>query len=213
MTKLSSTGDILTTETTQDDAQVIDPEAMLSPYDKRGGWYVINTYSGHEKKVKITLETRVKSMHLEDKVFEVVIPTEETIEYRMGKKVTVDRKQFPGYVLVRMYMDDDAWYAVENCPSVTGFVAKKSVRPLALSRKEVEGILGVPEETSTKVKNVVEEAPWNAGDSIRVVTGPFADFNGNIESVLLEQEKVKVLVDIFGRETPVEVGFDEIVAN
>ena len=114
----------------------------LSPYDLPGGWYVIHSYSGYENKVKANLETRVKSMHLEDKIFDVAIPMEDVVEYKGGKKVTVQRKKFPGYVLVRMYLDDDSWYAVRNTPSVTGFVGSQT-KPTPFSRLEVDRIIGV----------------------------------------------------------------------
>jgi transcriptional antiterminator NusG len=203
-------------ETTQDtlgDADVTAPEEAeqkpLSPYDLPGGWYVIHSYSGYEKKVKANLESRVKSMHLEDKIFEVVIPMEDVVEYKAGKKVTVERKKFPGYVLVRMYLDDDSWYAVRNTPSVTGFVGSQT-KPTPLSRREVERILGVEKEEGKKEKPTFKPA-WEVGETIRVVQGPFADFNGVIEDINVDQSKVRVLVDIFGRETPVELGFDQIV--
>jgi len=174
-----------------------------------GGWYVIHSYSGYENKVKANLETRVKSMHLEDKIFEVVIPMQEVVEYKAGKKVTVDRKKFPGYVLVRMYLDDDSWYAVRNTPSVTGFVGS-ATKPSPLSRREVERILGVAKEEGQKEKPTFKPA-WEVGETVRVVEGPFADFNGVIEDINVDQSKVRVLVDIFGRETPVELNFDQIV--
>ena len=191
---------------------VLEPvveERPLSPYDLPGGWYVIHSYSGYENKVKANLETRVRSMHLEEKVFDVVIPMEDVVEYKAGKKVTVQRKKFPGYVLVRMYMDDDSWYAVRNTPSVTGFVGS-ATKPTPLSRREVERILGVSKDEAKKSKPTYKPA-WEIGETIRVVEGPFADFNGVVEDINVDQSKVRVLVDIFGRETPVELSFDQIV--
>ncbi|MEZ5174716.1 MAG: transcription termination/antitermination protein NusG [Acidimicrobiia bacterium] len=184
-------------------------ERPLSPYDLPGAWYVIHSYSGYENKVKVNLETRVKSMHLEDKVFDVVIPMEDVVEYKAGKKVTVERKKFPGYVLVRMYMDDDSWYAVRNTPNVTGFVS--GAKPTPLSRKEVEHILGVAKEEGAKKAKPTFKPAWEVGETVRVVEGPFADFNGVIEDINVDQSKVRVLVDIFGRETPVELNFDQII--
>ena len=182
----------------------------LSPYDLPGAWYVVHSYSGYEKKVKANLETRVKSMHLEDKVFDVTIPMEDVVEYKGGKKVTVERKKFPGYVLVRMYMDDDSWYAVRNTPNVTGFVGS-GTKPSPLSRREVEHILGVAKEEGTKKSKPTFKPAWEVGETVRVVEGPFADFNGLIEDINVDQSKVRVLVDIFGRETPVELNFDQII--
>jgi transcriptional antiterminator NusG len=181
-----------------------------SPYDLPGGWYVVHSYSGYEKKVQANLENRVKSMHLEDKIFEVVIPMEDVVEYKNGKKVTVARKKFPGYVLVRMYMDDDSWYAVRNTPNVTGFVGS-GTKPSPLSRREVERILGVEKEEGAKKEKPTFKPAWEVGETIRVVEGPFADFNGVIEDINVDQSKVRVLVDIFGRETPVELNFDQII--
>ncbi len=202
------------TDQTADIAVDSTPEAVepkpVSPYNLPGGWYVIHSYSGYEKKVKANLENRVKSMHLEDKIFDIVIPMEEVVEYKNGKKVTVDRKKFPGYVLVRMYMDDDSWYAVRNTPNVTGFVGS-STTPSPLSRREVERILGVEKEEGAKKDKPTFKPAWDVGETVRVVGGPFADFNGVIEDINVEQSKVRVLVDIFGRETPVELSFDQIV--
>ena len=149
-------------------------------------------------------------MHLEDKVFDVVIAMEDVVEYKGGKKVTVQRKKVPGYVLVRMYLEDDTWYAVRNTPSVTGFVGS-STQPSPLSRTEVERILGVEKEDGTKKEKPTFKPAWEVGETIRVVEGPFADFNGVIEDINVDQSKVRVLVDIFGRETPVELNFDQIV--
>ena len=192
------------------DVETVVEEQPLSPYDLPGGWFVIHSYSGYENKVKANLETRIKSMHLEDKVFDVVIPMEDVVEYKGGKKVTVQRKKFPGYVLVRMYLEDDTWYAVRNTPSVTGFVGS-STQPSPLSRREVERILGVEKEDGAKKEKPTFKPAWEVSETVRVVEGPFADFNGVIEDINVDQSKVRVLVDIFGRETPVELNFDQIV--
>jgi len=173
-----------------------------SPYDLPGSWYVIHSYSGYENKVKVNLETRIRSMHREDAIFDVVI------EIKGGRKVTVPRKQFPGYLLVRMFMDDDSWAVVRNTPGVTGFVGSAN-KPTPLSRREVERILGVrKDQEEKKVPRFKPE--WEVGETVRVVEGPFADFNGVIEDINLDQSKVRVLVDIFGRETPVELSFEQI---
>jgi transcriptional antiterminator NusG len=188
-------------------------EESISPYDRPGDWYVINSYSGHENKVKANLENRAKSMHLEDAIFEIAIPMENEIEIRNGKKVEVPRKVLPGYVLVRMYLDDETWYAVRNTPGVTGFVGSAQ-KPVPLSRREVERFLGTGKKADEETKKTARFKPdWEVGDNVRVITGPFADFNGAIESINLDQEKVVVLVEIFGRETPVELGFEDIHKN
>ena len=187
-----------------------EPALPTSPYDLEGDWYVIHSYSGYENKVKANLETRIKSMHMEDRIFEVHIPMEDVVEIKGGKKVTVPRKVFPGYILVRMRLDDDSWYAVRNTPGVTGFVGGNQ-KPTPLSRREVERFLGVQEEEE-KVKPRFKPA-WEVGEQVRVVAGPFADFNGVIEDINIDQQKVVVLVNIFGRDTPVELGFDDITKN
>ncbi len=191
-------------------AEVETPPKPLSPYDLPGDWYVIHSYSGYENKVKANLETRIRSMHMEEHIYEVHIPMEDVVEIKNGKKVTVPRKVFPGYILVRMRLDDDSWYAVRNTPGVTGFVGGNQ-KPTPLSRREVERFLGVQEEEE-KAKPRFKPA-WEVGEQVRVVTGPFADFNGVIEDINIDQQKVVVLVNIFGRDTPVELGFDDIQKN
>ncbi|MDH3730380.1 MAG: transcription termination/antitermination protein NusG [Acidimicrobiia bacterium] len=182
----------------------------ISPYDLPGAWFVIHSYSGYENKVKANLESRISSMHMEDRIFDVVIPMEDVIEFKGGRKVTVKKKVFPGYILARLYMDDDAWFVVRNTPGVTGFVGS-GTKPTPLSRREVERILGVakPEEGDKK-KEPRFKPEWEVGETVRVVEGPFADFNGLIEDINIDQQKVRVLVDIFGRETPVELSFEQI---
>jgi len=179
----------------------------VSPYDMPGDWYVIHSYSGYENKVKVNLETRIKSMHMEDRIFEVHIPMEDVVEIKNGKKVTVPKKVFPGYILVRMILDDDSWYGVRNTPGVTGFVGGSS-KPTPLSRREVERFLGFQKEEEKPKPRFKPE--WEVGEVVRVISGPFADFNGKIEGIDLDQSKVTVLVNIFGRDTPVELGFEDI---
>lgn len=188
-------------------AEVVEPAKPASPYDLPGDWYVIHSYSGYENKVKLNLETRTKSMHMEDRIFDVQIPMEDVVEIKNGKKVTVKKKVFPGYILVRMRLDDDSWYTVRNTPGVTGFVGGSNT-PTPLSRREVERFLGVEKEEE-KPKPRFKPA-FDINDMVRVVTGPFADFNGRIEDIDLDQSKVTVLVNIFGRDTPVELGFEDI---
>ena len=191
-----------------DEEKVEEPPRPISPFDLPGDWYVIHSYSGYENKVKANLETRTRSMHMEDRIFEVAIPMEDVVEFKGGKKVTTPKKVFPGYILVRLYLDDDSWYAVRNTPGVTGFVGS-GIKPTPLARREVERFLGVQEEEEKKKAPRFKPA-WEIGENVRVVTGPFADFNGVIEAMNVDQQKVTVLVNIFGRDTPVELGFDDI---
>ncbi len=196
---------------TEEAVAVEDASEELSPYDRPGGWYVIHSYSGYENKVKANLETRVRSMHLEDRIFEVVIPMEPVVEIKGGRKVTVQKKMFPGYILTRLYLDDDTWYAVRNTPGVTGFVGSGS-KPTPLARREVERFLGVKGEE--EVKKAPEFRPeWEVGESVQVISGPFAEFNGIIENINVDQSKVTVLVNIFGRDTPVVLDFEDIQKN
>jgi transcriptional antiterminator NusG len=197
------------------DAELIEvaaiTEAQQSPYDRPGRWYVVHTYAGYENKVKSNLASRVRSMAVEDRIFEVVIPMEDVIEFKNGRKVVVQKKVFPGYLLVRMALDDDAWYVVRNTPGVTGFVGS-GAKPTPLSRREVEDILGtgVKEEGAVPEKKVRPRLEYENGEQVRVVTGPFADFNGLISEIDVDRSKLKVLVNIFGRETPVELEFGDV---
>jgi transcriptional antiterminator NusG len=175
-----------------------------SPYDREGKWYVVHTYAGHENQVKSNLESRISSMNMERKIFECVIPMEDVIEFKAGKKTVVPKKVFPGYLLVRMHHDDESWECVRHTPGVTGFVSS-GTRPIPLTRREVERILQV--KPDKKVKPKLE---WEVGENVRVMGGPFADFNGTIDEINVDQSKLKVLVNIFGRETPVELGFDQV---
>jgi transcription termination/antitermination protein NusG len=171
-----------------------------------GDYYVVHTYAGYEAKVKANLESRIQSMNMEDRIYDVIIPTEDAVEIKGGKKQTVQRKVFPGYVLVRMDLDDDSWYVVRNTPAVTGFVGPPGAKPVPLSLREVEAILAEPEEG----EEVVPSVEFEEGENIRVTSGPFADFTGTISEINTDQSKLKVLVSIFGRETPVELGFDQV---
>jgi len=167
-------------------------------------WYVVHTYSGYENKVKANLEHRIASMDMEAKVFDVIIPTEDVMEIKAGKKTITERKVFPGYILVQMVMADDSWYVVRNTPGVTGFVGSNA-RPTALSRNEVDRILQKKGFEKPKPKT-----EFTQGQTIRVIAGPLADFTGTISEINLDQNKLKVLVSIFGRETPVELSFEQV---
>jgi len=181
------------------------------PFDRPGDWYVVHTYAGYENKVKQNLASRVRSMGVEERIFEVVIPMEDVIEFKGGKKVVAQKKVFPGYLLVRMDLDDNSWYVVRNTPGVTGFVGS-GAKPSPLSRREVEDILGVPVVggVGTPEKKARPRLEYEVGEQVRVVTGPFADFNGLISEIDVDRSKLKVLVNIFGRETPVELEFGNV---
>lgn len=220
------------TQSTEDDFQaevLADPEAELddedeesapepvkveSPYDKPGRWYVVHTYAGYEQKVRGNLENRIASMNMEDQIYECVIPMEDVVEFKNGKKVTVSKKVFPGYLLVRMLLDDDSWAVVRNTPAVTGFVGT-GAKPTPLSRKEVENILQVKVEGGPAVSTDTKQRSrprleYDLGETVRVKEGPFADFSGEIAEINEDQLKLKVLVNIFGRETPVELEFSQV---
>ncbi|HEX2068758.1 MAG TPA: transcription termination/antitermination protein NusG [Actinomycetota bacterium] len=183
-------------------------ETPLSPFDGPGDWYVVHTYAGYENKVKTNLTSRINSMQMQDKIFDVVIPMEDVMEIKSGKKQVVQRKVFPGYLLVKMVYDNDSWYVVRNTPGVTGFVSSGTgSKPTPLSRREVEKILAVKEETQVKPQYRLE---WEVDDVVRIIAGPFADFTGTISEINVEQSKLKVLVNIFDRETPVELAFDQV---
>jgi transcriptional antiterminator NusG len=182
-----------------------------SPYDRPGQWFVIHSYAGYENKVKSNLESRIASMNMEERIFEVVIPMEDVIEFKNGKKQVVSKKVFPGYLLARLELDDDSWYVVRNTPGVTGFVGL-GARPTPLSRREVENILQVKAEDGDGVstKKSRPRLEYELGESVRVREGPFADFSGTIAEINEDQLKLKVLVNIFGRETPVELDFAQV---
>jgi len=182
-------------------------EGGRDPFRGPGDWYVVHTYAGYENKVKTNLESRIHTMQMEDKIFDVHIPMEDVMEIKGGKKQVVQRKVFPGYLLVKMVYDNDSWYVVRNTPGVTGFVAAGTgSKPTPLSRREVEKILSVKkEEVKPQFRLGFEE-----GDVVRIISGPFADFNGTINEINVDQSKLKVLVNIFDRETPVELGFDQV---
>jgi transcriptional antiterminator NusG len=194
-----------------EDTMARAPRVELGPYDRPGRWYVVHTYAGYENKVKSNLASRVRSMAVEDRIFEVVIPMEDVIEFKNGRKVVVQKKVFPGYLLVRMDLDDHAWYVVRNTPGVTGFVGS-GAKPTHLSRREVEEVLGTgaPEEGPQAEKKVRPRLEYEVGEQVRVVSGPFADFPGMISEIDVDRSKLKVLVNIFGRETPVELEFGDV---
>jgi len=225
-TEAQSDADLAPTDGTVADAEAIEAEAIdvedlleveaprpprESPYDRPGSWYVLHTQSGYEKKVKSNLESRIHSMNMEDSIFEVVIPMEDVIEFKGGKKVVVQKKVYPGYLYVRCFLDDRSWDVIRNTPGVTGFVGTAG-KPVPLSRKDVEGALAVPDEEETEGAPRRQRAKleYEVGQTVRVREGPFADFSGQIAEINEDQLKVKVLVNIFGRETPVELEFAQV---
>jgi transcriptional antiterminator NusG len=190
-----------------------EPEPVAAPppagkaaddKDDNRRWYVIHTYSGYENKVKTNLEHRIHSMDMGDKIFQVLVPTEEEIEIKNGKRHPVERKVYPGYVLVEMNMGDDSWYVVRNTPGVTSFVGMGTT-PTPLSDGEVKAILRQIKLDAPKYK-----VAFTKGEAVRVTDGPFTDLHGVVDEVNPERNKVKVLVSIFGRETPVELDFLQI---
>ncbi len=185
------------------------PPRPPSPYDRPGQWYVVHTYAGYENKVKSNLESRIASMNMEDRIYEVVIPMEEVVEFKGGKKVTVQRKIFPGYLLTRAELDDDSWSVIRQTPGVTSFVGP-GTKPTPLSRAEVESILQVREEGVEAPRARRPRLEYEVGETVRVKEGPFADFTGTVSEINEDQLKLKVLVNIFGRETPVELEFSQV---
>jgi transcriptional antiterminator NusG len=183
------------------------------PWTRPGSWYVVHTQSGYEKKVTANLHARIQSMNMEDQIFEVVIPMEEVVEFKNGKKQNVQRKVFPGYILVRCNMTDESWYCIRNTPGVTGFVGQsdRGQKPTPLGRRDVRNFLsvkgGVTGEQAARAKPKLD---FEEGESVRVKEGPFADFAGTIAEINADHMKLKVLVNIFGRETLVEMDFSQV---
>ena len=190
-------------ERIDDEQTAAPPAAEAEPEDGRQ-WYVIHTYSGYENKVKKNLEHRVQALDLSNHIFQVVVPTEEEIEIRNGQRHNVQRKVYPGYVLISMIMSDEAWYLVRNTPGVTGFVGMGN-KPTALAKEEAAQILHQMQAEAPRVK-----VTFTRGQIVKIVDGPFADFEGKVDDVNQEKGKIRVLVSIFGRETPVELDFLQV---
>jgi transcription termination/antitermination protein NusG len=193
------------------DDQLLERQAVVidNPYTRPGRWFVVHTQSGYEKKVKQNLEARIHSMNAEEAVYEVVIPMEDYADFKNGKRVVAQRKMFPGYLLVRAELDDTAWFVIRNTPGVTGFVGQ-GAKPSPLPRRDVEAFLmpkGTEEQVSSRAKPRLE---YEIGETVRVKEGPFADFSGEVIEINEDQLKLKVLVNIFGRETPVELEFSKV---
>ena len=181
-----------------------DETSMPALEDDGRAWFVVHCYSGYENKVRHSIEQRIESMGMQDKIFDVVVPTEEEIEIKDGKRRTVERRVFPGYILVQLIMDEDSWYVVRNTPGVTGFVGQGNT-PIPLR----------PEEDAHIVKRMEAETPrikvtFKPGERVRIIDGPFNDFRGTVSEIDMEKAKVRVMVNFFGRETPVELDFLQV---
>ena len=200
------------TDTDGEQATDTEPAPYDDPTLRPGQWYVVHTQSGYEKKVTANLTARIQSMNMEDKIYEIVIPTEEVDEFKNGKKQTVERKVFPGYLLVRCVMDDESWYCVRNTPGITGFVgqSRQGQKPTPLSRREVKTFLSPKTEGVDAAPRRKAKLDYEEGESVRVKEGPFADFTGQIAEINADHMKLKVLVNIFGRETLVEMDFSQV---
>ncbi|NIV39946.1 MAG: transcription termination/antitermination protein NusG [Anaerolineae bacterium] len=185
------------------DEQVETETEVSEPQDDRA-WYVIHCYSGYENKVKHNLEQRIETMQMQDQIFQVVVPTEDEMEVRDGKRRVVERRVFPGYILVQMILNDDSWYVVRNTPGATGFVGMGN-EPTPLRPEEVQAIMKRMEAEAPKIK-----VTFKPGQKVRIIDGPFNEFIGMVDEIDMERAKVRVLVSFFGRETPVELDFLQV---
>jgi transcriptional antiterminator NusG len=188
----------------EEEGQEAEPDAEAKEPDDGRAWYVIHSYSGYENKVKTNLEQRIDSMEMQDQIFQVVIPTEEEIEIHDGKRRTVERRVFPGYLLVHMIMNNDSWYVVRNTPGVTGFAGMGN-EPTPLRDDEVEAIMRRIESQAPRVIVTFEY-----GERVRIIDGPFTDFVGTVDGIFMDKNRVRVMVSFFGRETPVELDFLQV---
>lgn len=188
-------------ETNKDEEDPIATEAVA---EEDRHWYVVHCYSGYENKVRHNLEQRIETMGMKSKIFDVVVPTEEEIEVKDGKRRTVERRVFPGYILVQMQMDEDSWYVVRNTPGVTGFVGMGN-DPTPLRQEEVAQIVKRMEAEAPRIK-----VTYKTGQKVRIIDGPFNDFIGTVSDIDMERAKVRVMVSFFGRETPVELDFLQV---
>jgi transcriptional antiterminator NusG len=206
-TQLSETDEQDQEEPVEKETSDVVPESAEeepAPEGDGRSWYVIHCYSGYENKVKHNLEQRIETMQMQDQIFAVEVPTEDEIEVKEGKRRTVQRRIFPGYILVQMNMNDDSWYVVRNTPGVTGFVGMGN-KPTPLRTEEVHGIMLRMEAEAPKIK-----VTFRPGQKVRIVDGPFNDFMGIVEEIDIDRAKVRVFVSFFGRETPVELDFLQV---
>lgn len=191
-------------ELVEEKEQEEEQEVEERPESEGRAWYVIHSYSGYENKVKNNLEQRIESMGIQDKIFQVVVPTEEEIEVRDGQRRITEKKIFPGYILVEMIMTDESWYVVRNTPGVTGFVGMGN-KPTPLRSEEVQRIMKRMEAEAPKIK-----VTFRPGQRVRIIDGPFTDFVGSVDDIDMDKSKVRVLVAFFGRDTPVELDFLQV---
>jgi transcription termination/antitermination protein NusG len=199
---MSDDQNVNTNEVKEVETPPVVPVAKVAPANAR--WYVVHTYSGHENKVAATLKQRIETMHLEDKIFDIVVPTRNVVTVKHGKKEEQKEKIFPGYIIVKMVLADESWLAVRTTQGVTAFVGTGN-KPTPISETEVTTILKFMQQEAPKYK-----AKFSKGEAVKIVDGPFSDFLGSVDSIDEEKGKVKVLVSIFGRETPVELDFLQI---
>lgn len=194
------------------DETIEDDEEEAAPAYQPGQWYVVHTQSGYEKKVETNLKSRIQSMGMDDFIYEIKIPTDEVVEFKGGRKQTVQKKIFPGYLLVRCEMDDSTWYCIRNTPGVTGFVgqSQRGQKPTPLTKREVEKFLTAKSDGKDVATRRKPKLDYEVGESVRIKEGPFADFAGQIAEINADHMKLKVLVNIFGRETLVEIDFSQV---
>ena len=197
------------TEVIGEDTLLEENSEEVSAYDRPGRWFVVHTQSGYEKKVKQNLEARVQSFDMEEKIYEVVVPMEDVTEFKNGQRVVVQKKMFPGYLLIRCRRNDDVHHMIRNTPGVTGF-AGPGGKPSPLRRKEVDNFLAIKKDGDEPQRKIKPRLIYELNESVRIKEGPFADFQGEIVEINEEQLKIKVLVNIFGRETPVELDFAQV---
>ena len=194
------------------DVEIVDEPVAESAYDRPGRWYIVHTFAGHEQKVIGALNNIIKSRELADQIYEIYMPEEDVTEFKGGKKATVSKRMFPSYLLVRCEPDPEIFYVIGSTPGVTGFVGAEKTRPTALTRREVDNIIrphveGVEPPVS---KRRMPTHEFEVNDTVQIKSGPFATFSGHVAEINEDQLKVKVLVDIFGRETPVELDFTQV---
>ena len=194
------------------DGEEFEEEIIDRPWLRPGQWYVVHSQSGYEAKVQLNMHSRIQSMHMEDRIYEIVIPMEDVVEFKAGRKQTVKKKVFPGYILVRCELDDESWLCVRQTPGITGFVGQnqRGQRPTPLSKKEVQHFFAPKEEGEVQPKRKAPKMEYDVGEAVRVKEGPFADFQGQIAEINGDHMKLKVLVNIFGRDTLVEMDFGQV---
>lgn len=204
ITEVEAPQDELLAESLDSEESLDVPVEIEEQAEDDRAWYVVHCYSGYENKVRHNLEQRIETMGMKDKIFDIVVPTEEEIEVKEGKRRTVERRVFPGYILVNMILSEESWYVVRNTPGVTGFVGMGN-NPTPLRPEEVAQIIRRMEAEAPRIK-----VTFKSGERVRIVDGPFNDFRGTVSEIDMERAKVRVMVNFFGRETPVELDFLQV---